>query len=46
MCNKMLDYVEQHLGEEVNFFINTDIGEGFHNAKQFFHKAEDKKYTN
>ena len=29
MWNKILDYVEQGLGEEVNFFINIDTREGF-----------------
>ena len=28
MGNKILDYVEQRLGEKVNFFINIDIREG------------------
>ena len=28
MWDKILDYVEQRLGEEVNFFINIDIREG------------------
>ena len=28
MWNKILDYVEQRLGEKVNFFMKTDIREG------------------
>ena len=64
MCNQILDYAEQRLGEKVNFFyIDIDIRESsysvkrinspsnnlsvwsFHNIKQFFRKAEERKKT-